>query len=78
MNNQSIPLSLPTRQPARTDSLSIRLSADERAAVDALAGKLHVPTSHMARHFLLQAVTHYIQRMQIAVPLNGETPQPQE
>ncbi len=62
MNNQPNPLSLPTRQPARTDSLSIRLSAEERAAVDALARRLHVPTSHMARHFLMQAVTYHSTR----------------
>ncbi len=68
MNNQSNPLSLPTRQPARTDSLSIRLSPEERGAVESLAKQLRVPTSHMARHFLMQAVTFY----------SARTPEPEE
>jgi hypothetical protein len=63
MNNQPNPLSLPTREPARTDSLSIRLAPEERTAVESLAKRLHVPTSHMARHFLLQAVTYYSTRV---------------
>ncbi len=64
MSNQNNPLSLPTRQPARTESLSIRLSPDENTAVEALAKRLHVPTSHMARHFLLQAVGFYATRVE--------------
>lgn len=50
------PFSLPIKEPARTASISIRLSTQEREAIDALAEKLGVPPSHMARHFLLQIV----------------------
>ncbi len=67
MSNQPNPLSLPTRQPPRTDSLTIRLSAEESTAISTLAKRLQVPISQMARHFLLQAVNHYIQRMQVDV-----------
>lgn len=70
MTNQANPLSLPTRQPARTDSLTIRLSPEESAAITALAKHLQVPTSHMARHFLLQAVNHYRVRLQAQAPVS--------
>lgn len=50
------PFSLPTKEPPRTTSISIRLSAQERQAIDDLAAKLDVSPSHMARHFLLQVV----------------------
>jgi hypothetical protein len=56
------PLSLPVRQPARTKALSIRLTPNERAAVDALAARLGVQPSHLARHFLLQAIAFYSAR----------------
>ncbi len=62
MDNQN-PLSLPTREPARNSPLSIRLSADERAATNALAAHLGVHVSHMARHFLMQAVRYYAARL---------------
>lgn len=52
------PFSLPTKEPARTASISIRLSTQERQAIDTLAEKLGVPPSHMARHFLLQVVMY--------------------
>jgi len=53
------PLSLPVRQPARTNTLAVRLSDEERATVERMAKYLHVPASQMARHFLLQAVAHF-------------------
>ncbi len=62
MNNQQNPLSLPTRQPARTESITIRLSSEESATIETLAKRLRVPTSQMARHFLMQAVTYYSTR----------------
>jgi predicted transcriptional regulator len=58
------PFSLPTKEPARTTSLSIRLTTQERQAIDALAEKLAVPPSHMARHFLLQVVAFQQARIQ--------------
>ena len=58
------PFSLPTKEPPRTTSLSIRLSEQERQSVDALAEKLGVSPSHMARHFLMQAVAFQIARVQ--------------
>jgi predicted transcriptional regulator len=64
MTNQNNPLSLPTRHPPRTESLSIRLSPAENTAIEALAKHLQLPTSQMARHFLLQAVNHYLKRLQ--------------
>lgn len=72
MNNQQNPLSLPMRQPARTASITIRLAPEENAAVTALAKRLQVPTSQMARHFLLQAVYHYLKRMQAENPVKAE------
>jgi hypothetical protein len=50
------PFSLPTKEPSRTTSISIRLSEQERQAIDDLAERLDVSPSHMARHFLLQVV----------------------
>lgn len=55
MSSQN-PFSLPTKEPSRTTSISIRLSEQERQAIDELAAKLDVAPSHMARHFLLQVV----------------------
>jgi hypothetical protein len=51
-------LTLPEKPSSRTSWLSIRLSAEERAAVEALATDLGVTASHMARHFLMQAITY--------------------
>lgn len=55
MSSQN-PFSLPTKEPPRTTSISIRLSEQERQSIDDLAEKLDVSPSHMARHFLLQVV----------------------
>jgi predicted transcriptional regulator len=44
--------------------MSIRLSAQERQAIEALAAKLDIPPSHMARHFLLQVVAFQNKRLQ--------------
>jgi hypothetical protein len=52
------PFSLPTKEPPRTTSISIRLSNEERQAIDDLAARLDVSPSHMARHFLLQVVAY--------------------
>ena len=52
------PLTLPPAQPPRNIYFCIRLSQTERAAISALAGRLHLPASTLARHVLLQAVDH--------------------
>jgi predicted transcriptional regulator len=38
--------------------MSIRLSKEEREAVNTLAKKVGVPPSYLARHFLMQAVSY--------------------
>jgi hypothetical protein len=62
--NNPNPFSLPAKEPRRTTSMSIRLSAQERQAIEALAAKLDIPPSHMARHFLLQVVAFQNKRLQ--------------
>lgn|GEM_PF-1332825 len=62
--SSSTPFSLPIKEPSRTTWLSIRLSEQERQSIDTLAEKLGVSPSHMARHFLMQAVAFQIARVQ--------------
>lgn len=64
MSHTSHPLTLPQRRPRRDRNLNIRLSDQERAAVDQLAYQQGVSTSELARHFLLQAVAYYNRQMQ--------------
>lgn len=64
MNTTGNPLTLPTHQPTRTESLNIRLTTQEKTAVEALAARQGIPPSQMARHFLLQAVVYYHRQMQ--------------
>lgn len=52
------PLTLPPAQPPRDIYFCIRLSQTERAAINALAERLHLPASTLARHILLQAIDH--------------------
>ena len=65
MSNNANPLTLPTQEPRRTKSLNMRLSEEERAAVDQLAEMQGVTSSALARHFLLQAVAYYQKKMQV-------------
>lgn len=73
MSNNSNPLTLPTQEPRRTKSLNMRLSEAERAAVDRLAELQAVTASTLARHFLLQAVAYYNQKMQAGGAVNEQS-----
>lgn len=50
---------LPERQPKRVLMFSIRLTQGEQDEIDALAKRLNLPSSFMARHFILEAVQHH-------------------
>jgi hypothetical protein len=50
---------LPERQPKRALMFSIRLTEAELGEIDALAQRLKLPSSFMARHFILEAVKHH-------------------
>lgn len=52
-------LNLPIKPQTREASLNIRLTPNERAAIDGLAKRMNVTPSHFARHFLMQIVKHY-------------------
>lgn len=51
-------LILSPAQPPRDIYFCIRLSQTERTAIRALAERLHLPASTLARHVLLQAIDH--------------------
>lgn len=55
----TMPITVPALQPRRTYTLSIRLTEAERAEVEGLARRLNLPSSFMARHFILQAIAQY-------------------
>ena len=57
----------PQVQPPRDIYFCIRLSRSEKAAVYALAKRLHLPASTLARHILLQAVTHFSTEEEVTV-----------
>jgi hypothetical protein len=50
---------LPARQPKREYIFAIRLTEAERHQIEALAKRLNLPDSYMARHFILEAVRHH-------------------
>jgi predicted transcriptional regulator len=54
---------LPERQPKRALMFSIRLTEAEQHEIDALAKRLNLPCSFMARHFILEAVQHHKTQM---------------
>ena len=62
MDKQVIP-SLPTRQSVRKKIFAIRLTDGERSEIEALAKRLKLPDSFMARHFILEAVAYHTQQM---------------
>jgi hypothetical protein len=62
MEKQTI-LTLPARQPTRKNIFAIRLTDGERAEIEALAQRLNLPSSFMARHFILEAVKHHKNQM---------------
>lgn len=53
---------LPVRQPKRKRIFAIRLTQAERDQIEALAQRLKLPDSFMARHFILEAVAYHSQR----------------
>ena len=50
---------LPERQPKRALMFSIRLTEAEQDEIETLAKQLNLPSSFMARHFILEAVKHH-------------------
>jgi hypothetical protein len=50
---------LPTLQAKRDFIFSIRLTEAEHSEIDQLANRLNLPSSFMARHFIMEAVTHH-------------------
>lgn len=50
---------LPERQPKRALMFSIRLTQSEQDEIETLAKRLNLPSSFMARHFILEAVQHH-------------------
>jgi hypothetical protein len=57
--NKPIVSTLPARQPRREYIFAIRLTEAERHQIEALAQRLKLPDSFMARHFILEAVAHH-------------------
>lgn len=58
MEKQTIP-TLPAQRPKRWRIFAIRLTDAERAQIEALAKRLKLADSFMARHFILEAVAYY-------------------
>ncbi len=54
---------LPERQPKRALMFSIRLTEAEQDEIETLAKWLNLPSSFMARHFILEAVKHHKTQM---------------
>jgi hypothetical protein len=52
-------LTIPTKQPTRTEVFAFRCTAEERDAIFAFAQQLDLPVSQVARHYLLQAAAQY-------------------
>lgn len=50
---------LPERQPKRESMFSIRLTEAEQIEIEMLAKRLKLPSSFMARHFILEAIKHH-------------------
>ena len=53
----------PPEPPLKRDyNLNVRLTSVERKAIKQLARQMQVSPSHLARHFLMQAVDFYADR----------------
>lgn len=63
---------LPARLPKRALMFSIRLTESEQNKIDALARQLNLPSSFMARHFILEAVAHHSAEQAEDVELEGQ------
>lgn len=53
-----MPFTLPNKQDTRTCNLVVRLTAREKAALQALAQEQEITCSALARHFLSQALEY--------------------
>ena len=63
---------LPARQPKRKHIFAIRLTEAERDQIEALAQRLKLPDSFMARHFILEAVAHHSAEQAGDIELEGQ------
>lgn len=70
--NKPIVSTLPARQPRREYIFAIRLTEAERHQIEALAQRLKLPDSFMARHFILEAVAHHSAEQAEDVELEGQ------
>jgi len=52
-------LTIPTKQPIRTEIFAFRVTPEEQAAIFELARQLDMPASQVARHYLLQAAAQF-------------------
>lgn len=52
-------VTLPTNPPKRDSMLCIRLTRDERQAIQLFANQVQQPISRLARHFILQAIQQH-------------------
>ena len=53
-------MSNPIKPPLKREHIfSVRLTSVERKAIKQLARQMNVSPSHLARHFLMQAVEYY-------------------
>jgi hypothetical protein len=52
-------LTIPTKQPIRTEVFAFRCTTEERDAIFKFAQQLGLTVSQVARHYLLQAAAQY-------------------
>jgi hypothetical protein len=52
-------LTIPTKQPIRTEIFAFRVTPEEQAVIFRFARQLDLPVSQVARHYLLQAAAQY-------------------
>jgi len=52
-------LTIPTKQPIRTEIFAFRVTPEEQAAIFEFARQLDMPASQVARHYLLQAAAQF-------------------
>jgi len=52
-------LTIPSKQPIRTEVFAFRCTPEEREAIFAFAQQLDLPVSQVVRHYLLQAAAQY-------------------
>lgn len=62
---------LPARPPKREVIFAMRLTEAEREQIEALAARLRLPDSVVARHFILEAVRHHAAESSEAAHVDG-------